>query len=86
MGVMQVEKIIERAVKSLSQHNQQVDRDRWLKEAKAAEEGGHFVTCEVRVPGSTVQMCASHRCRCKPAFYQWHNSDEYHDCTLGTFP
>ena len=51
MGVVQVEKIIERAVKSLSQHNQQVDRDRWLKEAKAAEEGGHFVTCEVRVPG-----------------------------------
>jgi pre-mRNA-processing factor 6 len=40
-----VEKIIERAVKSLSQHNQQLDRDRWLKEAKAAEEGGHYVTC-----------------------------------------
>jgi pre-mRNA-processing factor 6 len=48
IGAVQVEKIIERAVKSLSQHNQQVDRDRWLKEAKASEEGGHFVTCEVR--------------------------------------
>ena len=44
-----MEKIIERAVKSLSQHNQQLDRDRWLKEAKSAEEGGHYVTCEAIV-------------------------------------
>eukprot|EP00899_Mesostigma_viride_P008244 jgi/Mesvir1/17420/Mv08704-RA.1 len=44
-----VEKIIERALRSLQGHGVVLDREHWLKEAEAAEKSGSVVTCQAIV-------------------------------------
>eukprot|EP00741_Cyanophora_paradoxa_P005336 tig00000880_g5175.t1 len=44
-----VQKIIDRAVKSLQAHSVALDREGWLKEAEAAEQAGHVAVCQAIV-------------------------------------
>lgn len=49
-----VEKIIDRAITSLSANGVEINREHWFKEAMEAEKSGAVHTCQVSVPSNLV--------------------------------